>query len=220
MKILTLLLTAIISGIFHKQCQWLTWRVWWHALAFVTHEITWRRAYVALLSPLPWKKWCHFASKSTESSHNSRSTLAWVMAWCLTVPSHYLNQDWLPITMDDMHSSECKLTASAQATILYNESEYYTFNFTSTFCRWATSCRRLFKGLLTINNARSTSLNPLYSIEYKLIRKIRQNETWVYATNDVTIPLNSMTSQWKYKQRECTWMGPKLYWNLRIGTRT
>ena len=22
-------------GIFHKQCQWLAWRVWWHALAFV-----------------------------------------------------------------------------------------------------------------------------------------------------------------------------------------
>ena len=47
MEVVTLLLTAIISGIFHKQCQWLAWRVWWHALAFVTHEITWRRAYVA-----------------------------------------------------------------------------------------------------------------------------------------------------------------------------
>ena len=35
------------DGIFHKQCQWLAWIVWWHALAFVTRKITWRRAYVA-----------------------------------------------------------------------------------------------------------------------------------------------------------------------------
>ena len=46
MEVVTLLLTAIIGEIFHKQCQWLAWRVWWHALAFVTHEITWHRAYV------------------------------------------------------------------------------------------------------------------------------------------------------------------------------
>ena len=31
----------------YKQFQWLAWKVWWHAPAFVTHEITWRRAYVA-----------------------------------------------------------------------------------------------------------------------------------------------------------------------------
>ena len=47
MKVVTLLLTAIIGGIFHKQCQWVAWRVWWQALSFVTNEITWRRAYVA-----------------------------------------------------------------------------------------------------------------------------------------------------------------------------
>ena len=47
MKVMTLHLTAIIGGIFHKQCQWLAWRVLWHALAFVTYEITWRRVYVA-----------------------------------------------------------------------------------------------------------------------------------------------------------------------------
>ena len=31
-----LLLTPLIAGISHKQCQWLALRVWWHALAFVT----------------------------------------------------------------------------------------------------------------------------------------------------------------------------------------
>ena len=55
MKVVKLLMTAIIGGIFHKQCQWLAWRVWLHALAFGSHEITWRRSYVALLSPLPWR---------------------------------------------------------------------------------------------------------------------------------------------------------------------
>ena len=64
MKVLTLLLTVIIGGIFHKQCQWLAWRVWWHVLAFVTHEITWRRAYVIgidtkieviVVSPTTWE---------------------------------------------------------------------------------------------------------------------------------------------------------------------
>ena len=28
MKVVTLLLTAIIGGIFNKQCEWLAWRVW------------------------------------------------------------------------------------------------------------------------------------------------------------------------------------------------
>ena len=53
MKVVTFLLTAMIGGIFHKQCQWLAWRVWWHAMAFVTQEITWRRAYVlsSLIKP-------------------------------------------------------------------------------------------------------------------------------------------------------------------------
>ena len=36
-----------LGGMFHRQCQWLAWRVWWRALAFVTHEIIWRWAYVA-----------------------------------------------------------------------------------------------------------------------------------------------------------------------------
>ena len=41
-----LLVTPMIAGISNKRCQWLSLRVWWHALALVTHEISWRRAYV------------------------------------------------------------------------------------------------------------------------------------------------------------------------------
>ena len=60
-------------------------------------------------------------------------------------------------------------------------------------------------------------LNPFYNMEHKIIKKIRQNMTWidedilginltlnrynalvpaiVYVSNDVTIPFNSVTSQ-------------------------
>ena len=41
-----LLLTPTIAGISTKRCQWFPLRVWWHALALVTHEISWHRAYV------------------------------------------------------------------------------------------------------------------------------------------------------------------------------
>ena len=67
------------------------------------------------------------------------------------------------------------------------------------------------------HNARATILNPFYNMEYKIIKKIRQNMTEieadilginltpnqynalapaiVYVCNDVTIPFNSVTSQ-------------------------
>ena len=43
------------------------------------------------------------------------------MACCLTAPSHYLNQCWLPICVVLWHSSESNFTMRAQTTILYNE---------------------------------------------------------------------------------------------------
>ena len=68
-----------------------------------------------------------------------------------------------------------------------------------------------------LHNARATILNPFYNMEYKIIKKRRQNTAWietdilgknltpnrcnalapaiVYVGNDVTIPLNSVTSQ-------------------------
>ena len=68
-----------------------------------------------------------------------------------------------------------------------------------------------------LHNARANILNPFYNMEYKIIRKIRQNTTWieedilglnrtpnrynaldpaiVYVGNYVTIPFNSVTSQ-------------------------
>ena len=68
-----------------------------------------------------------------------------------------------------------------------------------------------------LHNARATILNPFYNMEYKIIKKISQNTTWidadilginltpnrynalapaiVYVSNDVIIPFNSVTSQ-------------------------
>ena len=73
-----------------------------------------------------------------------------------------------------------------------------------------------------------------------MIKKIRQNKTWievdipcinlapsqynalvpaiVYISNDVTIPFGSMMSQHKEPYSECARMGQKSFWNLQIGT--
>ena len=45
----------------------------------------------------------------------SGSTLAQVMAWCLTAPSHYLNQCWLIIRKVEWHSSKGKFTRDNSA---------------------------------------------------------------------------------------------------------
>ena len=45
----------------------------------------------------------------------SGSTLAQVMACCLTAPSHYLNQSWLIISKVEWHSSKGKFTRDTSA---------------------------------------------------------------------------------------------------------
>ena len=47
--------------------------------------------------------------------HKSGSTLAQVIACCLTAPSHYLNQCWLIIGKVQWHSSECNFTRDTSA---------------------------------------------------------------------------------------------------------
>ena len=53
--------------------------------------------------------------------HISGTTLAQVMACCLTVSSHYLNQYWLLISKVIWHSPESSFTTSLQTALLYNE---------------------------------------------------------------------------------------------------
>ena len=50
----------------------------------------------------------------------SRSLLIQVMAWCLTAPSHYLNQCWLIIGKVQWNSSECNFTWDTSAISHWN----------------------------------------------------------------------------------------------------
>ena len=52
--------------------------------------------------------------------HISGSTLAQVMDFCLTAPSHYLDQRWLIISKVQWHSSECNFTRDTSAISHWN----------------------------------------------------------------------------------------------------
>ena len=56
--------------------------------------------------------------------HKSGSTLDQVMAWCLTAPTHYLNQCWLIIKGVLWHSPERNFTGNAQDINSWNEFEF------------------------------------------------------------------------------------------------
>ena len=68
--------------------------------------------------------------------HKSGSTLAQVMAWCLTAPSHYLNQCWPLINEILWHSSESNCTASAQVINLYHKFKNHTFKIIAYRGQW------------------------------------------------------------------------------------
>ena len=55
----------------------------------------------------------------------SRSTLAQVMACCLTAPSHYLNRCWLMISEVLWHSPNSNFTENTQDIYRWNEFEIY-----------------------------------------------------------------------------------------------
>ena len=54
------------------------------------------------------------------------------MTCCLTAPSHYLNQCWLPISEVLWHSPESNFTWNAPAIISHNNFEKYTFKIAAT----------------------------------------------------------------------------------------
>ena len=67
--------------------------------------------------------------------HRAGSTLAQVMDCCLIAPRHYLNQCWLLIREVLWQSPESNFTVSAEAAILCDEFENYTFKITATSLR-------------------------------------------------------------------------------------
>ena len=65
--------------------------------------------------------------------HGTRSTLAQVMACCLTAPSHYLNQCWLIIREVAWHSFECITIRRSEGTNQWNKIETCNFKMVSRF---------------------------------------------------------------------------------------
>ena len=72
----------------------------------------------------------------------SRSTLAHVMACCLTAPSHYLNQCWLIISEVLWHSSESNFTDDISAINHCNWLEKYSskISLKSHWPQWVNHC--------------------------------------------------------------------------------
>ena len=95
-----------------------------------TYNFSFMKMHLKMLSA----KWQPFCPGGDESSmiwwdvnslrpsdaiwpHRSGSTLAQVMAFCPTTPSHYLNQCWLIISKVLWHSSEGNFIRDTSATI-------------------------------------------------------------------------------------------------------
>ena len=67
--------------------------------------------------------------------HRSGSTLAQLMACCLTAPSHYLNQCWLTIIKVPWHSPEGITIRSSADTRHRNKIQFWIFKIDSRFPR-------------------------------------------------------------------------------------
>ena len=57
------------------------------------------------------------------------------MAWCLTAPSHYLHQYWLPVSRVWRHSPEISITGNAHQINYWNAFENYAFENQTTSYR-------------------------------------------------------------------------------------
>ena len=113
----------------------------------------------------------------------SGSTLAQVMACCLTAPSHYLNQCWLIICGVLHHSPEVSSTGNAYESNHYNAFENYLFkikvtiprvqwgkhlNTKYTHCIWswcAPECRS-YKGLIVFQQTAVLKFQRVYFINF------------------------------------------------------
>ena len=78
--------------------------------------------------------------------HRSGSTLAQVMACCLTAASHYLNQCWLIISKVHWHSSEGNFAKDTSVTNHWNQLENYfsQISFKSPRGQWVKSSERQY----------------------------------------------------------------------------
>ena len=102
-------------------------------MGFISHFKWYWQREIMHLKPLTtkrnWKKmWLCINSLWPSDviwQQGSRSTLAQVMACCLTAPSHYLKQCWLMISGVLWHSPKSNFTENTQDICHWNEFEIY-----------------------------------------------------------------------------------------------
>ena len=61
-----------------------------------------------------YRTWWRIKMDDKKKIYRTWSTMVQVMAWCLTAPSHHLNQWWLIISQVLWYITECSLTGNAQ----------------------------------------------------------------------------------------------------------
>ena len=81
----------------------------WHSLTLATFNLSGWESEFLVLSTLFSKVINSLWPNDAIWRYRSRSTLAHVMACCLTAPSHYLNQCWLILSKNQWHSAEGNL---------------------------------------------------------------------------------------------------------------
>ena len=89
-----------------RVCKYNVWELFWNGpLRVFLHQIVTLNSFRP--SDAMWR-------------HRSGSTLAQVMACCLTTPSHYLNQCWVIISKVQWHPSESNFTRDTSAISHWN----------------------------------------------------------------------------------------------------
>ena len=128
LHLLTALIVRIACGYwsFEYICVILKYSLLCTSLKYVLHLLTafiscWLYRWFAIIKTIVYDLLrCGFPvnslwSRDTIWRQRSGSTLAQVMAFCLTARSHYLNQCWLIISKVEWHSSKGKFTRDTSA---------------------------------------------------------------------------------------------------------
>ena len=115
-----------MAGAFENLASWITMTRLSYKGNNILLLVAWRHKEPCHQQSLYWSSfpgvYClnSLGPNDTIWRHKSRSTLAQVMACCLTAPSHYLNQCWRIIGKVQWHSSESNFTRDASTISHWN----------------------------------------------------------------------------------------------------
>ena len=142
------------------------------------------------------------------------STLAQVMACCLTAPSHYLNQCWLIFSKVQWHSVESKLTTDSPPFNHWNKLENYLSKilFKSPRGQWV--------NIKILENISELDYNQKDHAGAHLNIKMSSYQYWESHYQDKTVSQPSYLHNGNphtWKDRLYIEMGP---WQLRVDSGT